>query len=266
MTAANGGRPQPESEAALKIVGVSKTYGGLEALRDVGMHICAGEVVGVVGDNGAGKSTLMKIISGVIQPTSGHLDIGAGPVIFSSPIEASEAGIATVYQDLALAPQRTIVENFFLGREVLSANWLGKRLGWLDNATMERETQAHLEHMNVKIKRLDTPCGLLSGGQRQALAIARAAAWSQKVLLLDEPTSALGVAQHKEVLDIVRRSRDHGLAVMLVSHQMPDILAVCDRVVVLRLGRVVGQLRRDQFDGDTLVAHITGAAATEVSG
>jgi ABC-type sugar transport system ATPase subunit len=217
--------------------------------------------MGLVGDNGAGKSTLMKIISGVVAPTAGHLEIEGSPVAFSSPLEASEAGIATVYQDLALAPQRTITENFFLGREIVSANWLGKRLGWLDNAAMERETRARLQQMNVKIKDLNTPCGLLSGGQRQGLVIARAAAWSRRVLLLDEPTSALSVAQHHEVLEIVRRSRDHGLAVMLVSHQMPDIMAVCDRVTVLRLGQVVGQLQREQLDGDTLVAHITGAAA-----
>ena len=247
------------TDAGLRLVNVTKHYGGLQALGGVSLHVVPGEVVGLVGDNGAGKSTLMKIIAGVHAPTSGELLVDGEVHAFTTPLDAAEAGISTVYQDLALAPQRSIVENFYLGRELVKDNWLGRQFGWLDRHSMTRETRKSLEAMNVKIADMNKPCGSLSGGQRQALAIARASTWAKKVLLLDEPTSALGVAQHHETLEVVRRARERGLGVILVSHQMPDILAVCDRVVVLRLGRVVAELDRREFDGETLVAHITGA-------
>lgn len=247
------------NEVALRVAGVSKRYGGLVALDDVSFEVRHGEVVGLVGDNGAGKSTLLKIMSGAIAPSAGHIEVKGARQTFASPADAAAVGVSTVYQDLALSPQRDVTENFFLGRELLSCNWLGSRLGWLDKAAMRETTRAKLAELRVKIRDLDAQCGSLSGGQRQALAIARAAAWCSSALLLDEPTSALGAEQHSEVLELIRHMRASGRAVVLISHQMPDILTTCDRVLVLRLGRIVAVLEREQINADDLVGYITGA-------
>jgi simple sugar transport system ATP-binding protein len=247
--------------ATLSVCGVSKHFAGLQALRDVSLHVNRGEVVGLVGDNGAGKSTLMKIIAGVLQPSLGHVALDGEPVAFPDPAAAAAAGISTVYQDLALAMERDVVANFFLGREVLAGHWLGQRLGWLDRRTMRERTAQALATLHARIPNIDARCKDLSGGQRQALAIARASAWCERVLLLDEPTSALGVEQQREVLDLIRRVRDLGAAVILVSHQMPDVLAVCDRITVLRLGSVVAAVPRKDVSADDLIGYITGAKA-----
>ncbi len=247
------------SAGTLSVCGVSKHFGGLQALRDVSLDVHRGEVLGVIGDNGAGKSTLMKIIAGVQQPSSGHVAIDGEPTVFTSPADAAAAGISTVYQDLALAMERDVVANFFLGRELLAGHWLGRWLGWLDRRTMRERTAQELARLHTRIPNIDARCKDLSGGQRQALAIARASAWSNRVLLLDEPTSALGVEQQREVLDLIRRVRDLGTAVILVSHQMPDVLAVCDRITVLRLGSVVAAVDREGASADDLIGFITGA-------
>ena len=245
----------------LAIDGAEKRFGAVHALKGVSLKAYRGEVLALLGDNGAGKSTMLKLISGVHAPTSGHLEIDGAPKTFSSPVDATEAGITTVYQDLALSLQRDVADNFFLGRELISQNWLGRQMGWLNRAEMQRVTRARLAELRVRIKDMYAKVGDLSGGQRQALAIARAAAFSRSVLLLDEPTSALGVEQHNEVLELISTARDAGKAVILVSHQMPDILKTCDRVVVFRLGRVVANVDRSQFTAENLIAHITGAAA-----
>ena len=247
------------STATLSVCGVSKHFGGLQALRDVSLDVNRGEVVGLVGDNGAGKSTLMKIIAGVQQPSGGHVAIDGEPAAFTSPAEAAAAGISTVYQDLALAMERDVVANFFLGREILTGHWLGRQLGWLDRRTMRERTARELAQLHTQIPDIGARCRDLSGGQRQALAIARASAWCERVLLLDEPTSALGVEQQREVLDLIRRVRDLGTAVILVSHQMLDVLAVCDRITVLRLGAVVASVEREDVSADDLIGYITGS-------
>lgn len=248
-----------ELPVALSAINVSKHYGGIKALEEVSLEVRAGEVVGLVGDNGAGKSTMLKVIAGVIEPTSGSLAIDGEPVRFARPSDATERGISTVYQDTAVSPQRDVVANFFLGRELVVDNWFGRKLGWLDRKAMTRVTRERLAELRVKIRDLRVQAGDLSGGQRQALTIARAAAWCDRVLLLDEPTSALGVEQHAEVLQLVHEARDSGLAVILVSHQIPDIVELCDRVIVLRLGRVVASLSREEIVAEDLVGYITGA-------
>ena len=243
----------------LAVRDMSKHYGGIEALRGVSLQVDAGEVLGLVGDNGAGKSTLLKILAGVIAPTAGEILIDGEPAQFANPAAAQAAGVATVYQDLALAGQRDVVANFFMGREVISRGWLGRRTGWLDTRVMSEHTVGELARLRTRIPDVHAASMDLSGGQRQALAIARAAAWTSRVLLLDEPTSALGVEQQHQVLDLIRRVRDDGIAVLFISHQMPDVLAVCDRAVVLRLGCVASTLGAGQLTADNLVGYITGA-------
>ncbi|HLI41083.1 MAG TPA: ATP-binding cassette domain-containing protein [Streptosporangiaceae bacterium] len=245
----------------LAVRDLAKHYGGVQALSGVTLHVDAGEVLGVVGDNGAGKSTLLKILSGATFPSAGQVLLDGEPVQFPSPAAAHQAGIATVYQDLALAGQRDVVANFFLGREKLSRNWLARRVGWLDRRAMAEHTVSELARLRTRLPDVRLASRDLSGGQRQALAIARAAAWTSRVLLLDEPTSALGVEQQQQVLDLIRRVRDEGIAVVLVSHQMPDVLAVCDRAAVLRLGQVAATLAGAQLTGENLVGYITGAMA-----
>jgi ABC-type sugar transport system ATPase subunit len=249
----------PAMPATLSVREISKQFGGLQALRAVSLHVNRGEVLGLVGDNGAGKSTLLKILAGVEQPTSGHLAVDGEIRAFADPADAAAAGISTVYQDLALAMERDVVANFFLGRELLTDGWFGRRLGWLDQRAMRERTARELAVLHTRIPDIEARCRDLSGGQRQALAIARAAAWCGRVLLLDEPTSALGVEQQREVLDLIRRVRDLGAGVILISHQMPDVLAVCDRITVLRLGSVVTTVTRSGLSVEDLIGYITGA-------
>jgi simple sugar transport system ATP-binding protein len=245
--------------ARLAVRDLAKHYGGVQALRGVSLHVEAGEVLGLVGDNGAGKSTLLKILSGATFPSGGQIELDGHAVAFADPAAARDAGVATVYQDLALADQRDVVANFFLGHELLAKNWLGRRLGWLDTRAMSAHTVSELGRLHTRIPDVHAAARDLSGGQRQALAIARAAAWTSKVLLLDEPTSALGVEQQEQVLDLIRRVRGEGIAVILISHQMPDVLAVCDRAVVLRLGQVAATLQAGDLNSENLVGYITGA-------
>ena len=245
--------------ARLAVHDLTKHYGGVQALRGVTLQVNAGEVLGIVGDNGAGKSTLLKILSGAVFPSAGEILLDGQPARFANPAAAHAAGVAAVYQDLALAGQRDVVANFFLGREKLAGNWLARRVGWLDGKAMAAHTESELARLRTRIPDVRASSRDLSGGQRQALAIGRAAAWTSKVLLLDEPTSALGVEQQHQVLDLIRRVSTEGMAVILISHQMPDVLKVCDRAVVLRLGQVVATLSGAELTSENLVGYITGA-------
>jgi simple sugar transport system ATP-binding protein len=237
---------------------LSKVYGQVTALAGVDLDIRAGEILALVGDNGAGKSTLVKILSGAIAPSDGTIAVAGQPVLFSSPAEASAAGIQTVYQDLALAGDLSIAGNIYLGREPKLPGPLGW-FGLMDRSAMRRETQATLDRLEIRLKSVDTRVSDLSGGQRQSVAIARALAWASRIVLLDEPTAALGVAQTHQVLELMRRVKALGLGVVVISHNMQDVLSVADRVVVLRLGRKAAEFDRGSLSVERLVAAITGA-------
>lgn len=236
-----------------------KRYGSLYALRGADLELRPGEVVGLVGDNGAGKSTLVNILSGVLQQTSGSLLVDGKEVNFRTPVDARSVGIETVYQDLSLAPDLSIWSNMFLGREKVVSGPLG-RLGWLDRKAMIAETRAGLDDTNIRIASVLSRVGRLSGGQRQAVAVGRAVTWGSRVLLLDEPTAALGVEQQQRVGELIKRVASQGLAVLLISHNLPQVYDVCDRVVVLFRGETVANLTTSEIDIDDIVGWITGSA------
>ncbi|WP_367136007.1 ATP-binding cassette domain-containing protein [Saccharothrix sp. HUAS TT1] len=241
-----------------------KHYGNVEALRGASFTAHAGEVVALVGDNGAGKSTLVKCLSGVARPDSGTILFDGSPVELDSPVAARSLGIETVYQDLAVAPDLDPAANLFLGRELRRRGLLG-RLGVLDKREMRRRAVASFRDLGVSLPDVDVPIGALSGGQRQSVAVARSVVWASRLVFLDEPTAALGVVQRERVLDVVRRVRDQGMAVVLISHNMPEVLAVADRVEVLRLGRRVAGFDAASTTVDELVGAMTGASAREGS-
>jgi simple sugar transport system ATP-binding protein len=246
------------SDAVLyEAVQVSKSYGKVEALIDVDFQLHAGEVVGLVGDNGAGKSTLIKVLSGVHPPDSGRLVLEGVERHWKSPHEALAAEIETLYQDSGLAPDLTIGANVFLGREILQPGILGK-LRFMAQRQMEVQALHELAQVGVEVKGTRKTITALSGGQRQAVAIGRAVAWARKVVLLDEPTNHLGARQAIEVLNVIRAARERGLGVVFISHTLPHVLEVTDRVVVLRLGRVVRNAPTSEFDAESLLGTITG--------
>ncbi|MGQ0485088.1 MAG: ATP-binding cassette domain-containing protein [Hyphomicrobiales bacterium] len=217
----------------LEARGVTKYFGAITALRNVNFHVDAGEVLGVVGDNGAGKSTLMKILSGLYAPSEGELAFEGKPVRFASPRDARDAGIEMVYQDFALAGNMPIYENIYLGREP------GSKFGGLtllDRDKARRMAQEHLDKLKINVKSIDQRVEDLSGGQRQAVAVARATAFNAKVVIMDEPTAALAIKEVGKVLDLIKSLRDHGVAVIVISHRMDDIFYACDRVMALYQG------------------------------
>ncbi|MDY6049626.1 MAG: ATP-binding cassette domain-containing protein [Corynebacterium sp.] len=234
---------------------VSKSYGYFEALSDVSMAVDSGQVVCVLGDNGAGKSTLIKILAGVHKPTSGTLLIDGSPTVFNSPREAHEAGISTVYQNLAIVDQMSVWRNFFLGQELTGS---GLSRGFLRAGEMRSIAAAALESMGVTVRSVDVDVEKLSGGQRQSIAIARAVHFGARVLILDEPTAALGVKQSQAVLDIVREARSRGLAVILITHNPAHAYAVGDQFVLLSLGQVARQVGHDEISLEELTAHMAG--------
>ncbi|GIH14868.1 ATP-binding cassette domain-containing protein [Rugosimonospora africana] len=241
------------TDPILSLTGIDKRFGAVQALAGVDFSVHAGEVVALVGDNGAGKSTLVKTIAGVYQPDAGEIRFDGRPVTLSRPADATALGIATVFQDLSLCRNLDVVANLFLGRE------LPGRLRPLNEIAMEREAWSLLRSLSAKIPSVRTPVELLSGGQRQTVAIARSLLGNPRVVLLDEPTAALGVAQTAEVLDLIRRLRQRDLAVILISHNLADVQAVADRVVVLRLGRNAAEFDVATVATEALVAAITGA-------
>jgi simple sugar transport system ATP-binding protein len=250
--------PNSQGDAVLELRGIIKSYGHVEALRGVDLTLERGEVHAVMGDNGAGKSTLLKVAAGVVRPDGGEVRTGGTKVEFSSPLDARRRGIETVYQDLALADHRSCVANVYIGREVLRPGALG-RLGVLDRPAMRSRTDEAFERLAVPVTDVDRPVRLLSGGQRQGVAIARGAIWATTVVLLDEPTAALGVRQRQAVDALIQnlRSRDYG--VMLISHDVPQVLSIADRITVLRLGENAGTRSRGEVDAAWIVNAMVGA-------
>jgi len=243
----------------IEVRDVTKRYGSLYALRGASLELHAGEVVGLVGDNGAGKSTLVNILSGVLQATSGSMLVDGQEVSFRTPVDARKAGIETVYQDLSLAPDLSIWANMFLGREQVVGGPLG-RIGWLDRKAMIAKTTDGLSQTNIRIASVLSRVGRLSGGQRQAVAVGRAVSWGSHVLLMDEPTAALGVEQQQRVGELIKRVASNGIAVLLISHNLPQVYDICDRVVVLFRGETVADLTTSEIDIDDIVGWITGSA------
>jgi len=235
----------------LRLVGVGKNFGPVRALTDINLDVPVGQVTALVGDNGAGKSTLIKTIAGIWTQDSGEILWEGKPVRLHSPKDATDLGIATVYQDLALADNLDIVQNMFLGREPVR-HWV------LDETTMEKEAKRTLADLSVvTVRSVRQPVGSLSGGQRQAVAVARAVLREAKLVILDEPTAALGVTQTRVVLDLIRRLRDQGIAVLVISHNLNDVQAVADRVAVLRLGHMVAVGPLAQYDSQSIVDLMT---------
>ncbi len=243
--------------ALLSLRGVTKTFGAVNALTDIDLDVGRGEVVALVGDNGAGKSTLVKVLSGVHRPDSGTISFDDQPVEVADPSAAIRLGIATVFQDLALCENLNVVDNLFLGQELVPAR--------LDEVSMEVRAWELLRQLSAKIPTVRIPIASLSGGQRQTVAIARSLLGEPKVIILDEPTAALGVAQTAEVLDLIERLRERGLGVVMVSHNMEDVRAVADRIVVLRLGRNNGEFDARTVSSQVLIAAITGATDNVVT-
>ncbi len=241
---------------------IVKTYGHVRALEGANFSVFPGEVVALIGDNGAGKSTLTQVISGVISPDSGELLFEGRPVHIGSPAAAQQLGIETVFQDLALAPDLDGAANVYMGRELLKPGILGK-LGVLDKKAMKVGAETAFKDLGVAVKDADAAVAYLSGGQRQGVAVARAASWASRVIIMDEPTAALGVVQTENVLNVIRRVRDNGVAVVLISHNMPDVIKVADRIEVLRLGKRVAVFRRDEATLESLVGAMTGAVVQE---
>jgi D-xylose transport system ATP-binding protein len=245
----------------LELRGVSKSFGAVQALYQVDFHVAPGEVMALVGDNGAGKSTLIKCIAGIYPIDEGEILFEGQPVTIHGPKDAAKLGIEVVYQDLALADNLDVVQNMFLGREETSS------LRRLDETTMERRASDTLKSLSVTtIRSVRQTVAGLSGGQRQSVAVAKAVMWNSKVVILDEPTAALGVAQTRQVLDLVARLGHQGLAVVLISHNLHDIFEVADTITVLRLGQNVAEFKRTEVTQTQVVEAITAGALSKVPG
>jgi fructose transport system ATP-binding protein len=239
--------------------GLVKRYGNVTALDGADFELRAGEILAVIGDNGAGKSSLIKALSGATIPDEGEVLLDGKPVHFKSPIEARRAGIETVYQDLAVAPAMSISENLFLGREIRRPGFLGNVLRMLDKRKMLAESIARMQDLKVGIRSMTQAVETLSGGQRQCVAVARAAAFAQHVVIMDEPTAALGVKEGNMVLELIRRVRDKGLPVVLISHNMPHVFEVADRIHIHRLGKRIAVINPKDYSMSDAVAIMTGA-------
>ncbi|MBV9750400.1 MAG: sugar ABC transporter ATP-binding protein [Acetobacteraceae bacterium] len=261
MSAALQGRAR---EPLLRVAGLSKTFGGLQALEAIDIAIWPGEVVGLVGDNGAGKSTLVRCIAGVTTPDEGEISVDGVAMGHHGPKRAAELGTEVVHQDLSLVMHGDVAQNLYLNREIRSQLPLLRQIGWLNKRAMRAGARTILDQVGmggtVSVRQRIRD---LSGGQRQCVAIGRAVGWSRKIVFLDEPTAALGVRQARHVLELIGRLRDRGIAVVLISHNMEQILEICDRVVVLRLGRKVADEPVARLDGPTLIGYVTGLLRTD---
>src|SRR5438105_4544117 len=251
-------RPTPILEAR----GLVKRYGHVTALDGADFQLLAGEILAVIGDNGAGKSTLIKALAGAIIPDAGEILLDGKPVRFHSPLDARRQGIETVYQDLAVAPAMSIAENLFLGREPKRTGLLGW-LGALDKKRMLAEAMRHMQSLKIGIRSMKQAVENLSGGQRQGVAVARAAAFARHVVIMDEPTAALGVKEGNMVLNLIRRIRDNGLSVILISHNMPHVFEIADRIHIQRLGKRAAVVDPKKVKMSDAVAIMTGALKSE---
>jgi len=246
------------SEPLLSIRNLTKVFGGLVAVDNVSLEVRRGEVVGLLGDNGAGKSTLIKCVSGVHQPEEGEIIFDGARADFATPMDARRAGIETIYQDLALANNLDVGANIFLGREVKKRRF-GGIVQTLDDKLMERESSKTLDALQIRFPTLTQPIEKLSGGQRQAVAIARAVYWDAKLMIMDEPTNNLGVPEQHKVLELIRTLRDHDVPVILITHILPDAFAVADRVIVMHRGRKVAEKATAETNAEELVQYMVGA-------
>ena len=245
----------------LSVRDAQKHFGAVHALKGVSLDAYRGEVLALLGDNGAGKSTLIKCVSGVHTLDAGEIVLDGAPAALGSPAAARRAGIETVYQDLALFDNLTPAENFYCGREISFPAWLPRGLRFLNHKAMAEQSAAVLDRLKVKLPRFDDPVALMSGGQRQAIAVARATVFARKVVILDEPTAALGLRESRKVLDLIAQLRDEGNAVILITHNMEHVVELADRAVVLRQGNKVGELTPSRDNQKELVSLIVGAEA-----
>jgi len=246
----------------LEARGLVKHYGHVVALDGADLELYPGEILGLIGDNGAGKSTMIKALSGALQPDEGEIRLDGERVHFRSPGDARRAGIETVYQDLAVAPALDIASNIFLGREVRRRGPPGLALRILDKRAMRREATRHFSELKIGVQSITQSVESLSGGQRQGVAVARAATWAERLVIMDEPTAALGVKETGQVLDLIRRVRDRGLPVILISHDMPNLFELADRIQIMRLGKRVAVVTPTSHSMAEAVAIMTGATAT----
>ncbi|WP_225029184.1 ATP-binding cassette domain-containing protein [Xinfangfangia pollutisoli] len=252
------------SEPILKGRGLVKRYGRVTALDRCDFDLMPGEILAVIGDNGAGKSSLIKAISGAIIPDEGEITLEGRPIAFRSPIEARAAGIETVYQTLAMSPALSIADNMFMGRELRKPGLMGQLFRQLDRPRMERFAREKLNELGLMtIQNINQPVETLSGGQRQGVAVARAAAFGSKVVILDEPTAALGVKESRKVLELIRDVRDRGIPIILISHNMPHVFEIADRIHIHRLGRRLCVIRPQDYTMSDAVAFMTGAKLPE---
>ena len=259
--------PPRESAAAAPVLQterVSKRFGNVTALEDVDFEVYPNEIACIVGDNGAGKSTLIKIISGALQPDSGRTLIDGREVHLRGPADARQQGIETVYQDLAVAPGLDIASNLFLGREERRRDLLGKVFRLLDYQGMRRQASRHMASLKVGIQSMRQTVETLSGGQRQGVAVARAVSWGRRVVIMDEPTAALGIQETAMVLDLIRTVKARGVPVVVISHNLPAVFEIADRIQVMRLGRRVGIAQPGVQSMDDVVSMITGASAAAI--
>ena len=255
--------PDASSQIVMRAKGLVKRYGQVTALDGADFEVRAGEILAVIGDNGAGKSSLIKCLSGATIPDEGEIQLDGKVIHFKSPLDARRAGIETVYQDLAVAPAMTIAENLFLGRELRRPGVLGSVFDMIDKKKMLEESIARMNDLKVGIRSMTQAVETLSGGQRQCVAVARAATFAQHVVIMDEPTAALGVKEGNMVLELIRRVRDKGLPVILISHNMPHVFEVADRIHIARLGKRVAVVNPKKISMSDTVAVMTGALAVD---
>ncbi|MCX5579661.1 ATP-binding cassette domain-containing protein [Kaistia terrae] len=250
---------QPTTPLAMQATGLTKRYGHVVALDGADFELAKGEILAVVGDNGAGKSSLIKVLTGATIPDSGTVFVDGAEVHFKNPLSARLAGIETVYQELAVATQLNIAQNLFLGRELRKPGLRGQIFRQLDKSRMRQQAADHMKNLGIRIQSINQKVETLSGGQRQAVAVARAAAWGKRVVILDEPTAALGVRETNQVLNLITRVRDQGLSVVLISHSMPDVFQIADRIHIHRLGRRAVVVSPKTTSMSDVVAVMTGA-------